>query len=480
MKTLHACACLLALIACADPDDERRPDVRPADAALDAGADDADLRRDPDRGVDQGARDGSAPDAEPPDAAPPDADAAPLIAAALDCPPARSPDLTVRPGDDLMRATLADPAALCNDGTPAVLYVRAGRDAGAARWLIWLDSGGGCTSAAGCARRWCGNTAPNSPAKMSSRWAPAGIVGEGIFDAAPSSGTNDFADWNQVHVYYCSSDTWVGQIDHPRLRSDDGETPDYAIHFRGAAIVDATIDALIAGVRSDDGLVALPRLGDAQTVLFAGSSAGAGGVRMHADAVGDVLRAVNPGVDYRAVVDAGIWAREPGPFLDAEAAATYAGSIYTITRDFRAGRSDASCLAMHAADPSPCADSTHVMLHHMSTPYFAKMDLHDIADPGIYASVDDYIAAQSALLDGLARDTLMREEAGASPATGVYVPDCGHHIGLRAPEFYSIRVGGEAGGGPLSFHDVLSNWVRGRAPAAVVDRLDDALRSECP
>lgn len=467
MRILPALASLIALAACDDADDAATvPDTSITDSAvLDAQEPDDDLGRQPDRGA--------------PDTGPPDAAAAPPIDESLACPPARSPALSVTPGDDLLRATLAHPDAVCNDGSPAVLYVRAGRDAGVDRWVIWLDSGGGCTSAAGCARRWCGNNIPNSPAKMSSRWAPAGIVGEGIFDASPPDQTNDFATWNQVHVYYCSSDTWVGQIDHPRLQSDDGETPDYAIRFRGASIVDASIEALLEGVRSDDGSMALPSLGAAQLVLFTGSSAGAGGVRMHADAVGETLRAANPTVDYRAVVDAGIWIREPGPFLDATAAADYAATIHTITRDFRAGRTDASCLAFHADDPTPCADSTHVMLHHLTTPYFAKMDLSDSADPGIYASASDYRAAQSALFDAMAQDTLMREEPGASATTGLYAPDCGHHIGLRAGEFFSIRVGAGADDA-LSFHDVLSNWVRGRAPDTVVDRPDDALRSACP
>lgn len=477
MKTLYPLACLFALVGCDAPDGVATTlDSTPVDAAPDAPAEE-------DRGVtpEAGVPDQRVPDMEPEanDAGSPDLGAAPPIAESLPCPPARSPALSVTSGDDLLRVSLAHPDAVCNDGSPAVLYVRAGQGAGADRWVIWLDSGGGCTSAEGCARRWCGNSIPNSPAKMSSRWAPPGIVGEGIFDASPPNSTNDFATWNQVHVYYCSSDTWVGQIDHPRLRSEDGETPDYAIRFRGASIVDATIEALLDGVRSDDGSTALPPLDTARLVLFTGSSAGAGGVRMHADAVGETLRAANPAVDYRAVVDAGIWSRSPGPFLDAAAAEAYAQSIYAITRDFRAGRSDASCLAFHAADPTPCADSTHVMLHHLSTPYFAKMDLHDIADPGIYASVPDYLAAQSALFDAMAQGTLMREEARASPATGMYVPDCGHHIGLRAREFFDIRVG-EAAGDSLSFHDVLSNWVRGRAPDTVFDRPDDTLRSACP
>ena len=50
------------------------------------------------------------------------ADAVPMLDEALPCTP--TPDTGVAEGDDLVRVTLSDPRAVCNDGTPAVMYVR--------------------------------------------------------------------------------------------------------------------------------------------------------------------------------------------------------------------------------------------------------------------------------------------------------------------------------------------------------------------
>ncbi len=47
-------------------------------------------------------------------------------------------------------------------------------------------------------------------AKMTSSIAPAsGTAGDGILARATNL-PNPFADWNQVHLLYCSSDSWAG------------------------------------------------------------------------------------------------------------------------------------------------------------------------------------------------------------------------------------------------------------------------------
>jgi hypothetical protein len=54
-------------------------------------------------------------------------------------------------GDELQRFTLDHPQAVCNDGTPAVLYVRPATDPALAKvWSIHVQGGGACSSWAGC------------------------------------------------------------------------------------------------------------------------------------------------------------------------------------------------------------------------------------------------------------------------------------------------------------------------------------------
>src|SRR6185295_3315297 len=64
---------------------------------------------------------------------------------------------------DMRKVVINSPGAICNDGTPAVMFVRAAR-AGATepdgpsanRWLIHFLGGSFCSSFEDCAARWCG------------------------------------------------------------------------------------------------------------------------------------------------------------------------------------------------------------------------------------------------------------------------------------------------------------------------------------
>ncbi len=92
----------------------------------------------------------------------------PLVSEALDCAlpePSDPPEPTV---GDLHQVVLPD--VVCNDGSPAVAYLRAALDPAHARdFVLQLDGGAFCDSAEGCAARWCGEG--NYDARdMSSAW----------------------------------------------------------------------------------------------------------------------------------------------------------------------------------------------------------------------------------------------------------------------------------------------------------------------
>ena len=136
-------------------------------------------------------------------------------------------------GSDLKLLTLSSPTAVCNDGSPAIAYVRAAADENRRnRWVFHLQGGGGCSNHEECKDRWCGDQGVYDAAKMSSRWARTQIGSPGLFKREAG---NPPGQWNQVFVYYCTSDNWLGQetID---LVGENGDT--YSLHARGHDILE--------------------------------------------------------------------------------------------------------------------------------------------------------------------------------------------------------------------------------------------------
>ena len=312
---------------------------------------------------------------------------------------------------------------------------------------------------------------------MSSRWAPAGVTARGIFDADPGGDiVNEFRGYNMVRAYYCSSDNWTGDTTIVAV-DDSGTYPEYTIHNRGHRIVTAMMEALREGVTSDDGSMTLPSIDDADLVIFSGTSAGSGGARSNADRVGELLRDANPDLRYRLVTDAGFHPRvvDP-PEITEDDFAAYLNHVAVVT-DFRGASYEASCEDFHGDDPRICGGNTHLALHHIETPWFAKMDLTDpVNSPGGYDTPQGFSRAVLETFEGLA--TLEPEE-GFERDLGAFVPNCGHHVNLSTGLFYTVRIGEP--GNSLSFHDVLHNWIEGTGgPTVVIDGPDDALQSICP
>jgi hypothetical protein len=397
-------------------------------------------------------------------------------------PPRRSSTGGVRPGTDLFKVTLdlaIHPDAVCNDGSPGVMYVRrASAPADLDKWVIYLQGGGDCSSFEECLARWTHRGSNYGAHKMSTdtRGAPAGgvnylappgIRGGGILSR---SAGNAFASWNQVFVYYCSSDYWTGQASGTTYSGVAGPLAgDYFLHFRGADILDAAIaDLRAGGVGYDsngDGEcdAHLPALDTAAVVLFTGSSAGGNGVKHNADRLGAELIAANPTLDFRAVVDAVGMPDLSGATWPAPS--TYAGFFTDVwghmTLDWNA-RVDDSCLAAHAAaDQYLCADSTNVLLHHLSTPFLHRMDLQDensidtwLAGFGTRQEFSDAVEAQLLAL-------------AANPAPQVFGPICSVHVGLDNDRAFRCQQIGAANG--PTYHDTLWSWVNDIYLAGTVD-----------
>lgn len=409
----------------------------------------------------------------------------------LDIPPQRYPD------------------ALCADGSVVPLYVRRASDPEHRDdWIVYLQGGGSCDSGQGCFERWKGRDGNFGANKLSSRFAPdGGIAVGGIFSRDPR---NPFAGWNQVYVYYCSSDGWSGQVRDRETSASVGDREvGYRLHFLGARIVDATFDMLRGGAgvlsyRTADGATqALPDLDAARQLLFAGSSAGGGGVIRHVDRVRESLLSTarcRDGSDscaprVSAVVDAS-YGLSHAPLdhagslacgVDESATCSYERSISqrwnAVVRGFWNGRSDASCVALQAArgEQWRCADGNHVVEQHLTTPLFLRSDLQDglVLRKTLAAGFrHDGVPLDRVAYGQLLELQLLTLAAGferSEPwprAPGIFAPQCGKHVGLDSdPASFSHAV--LADGRRHTLLDTLARWLTGR-DALAVSRFDPA------
>ncbi len=184
------------------------------------------------------------------------------------------------------------PTAVCNDGSPAGYDIQQPTD-GSQKWLIYLNGGGYCSDDSSCKTRWrfFQNT------MSSSGWTPFDFNTKGIIS---SSGV--FSQYNRVNLRYCSSDLWTGA--HEGIYDSENRPPTPPPffdpipvenwHFRGPAIIEATIDDLFRY-----------GLDTADEVLIVGSSAGGFGVLNNIDHYAAELANLIPGVEVRAIADAG-------------------------------------------------------------------------------------------------------------------------------------------------------------------------------
>jgi hypothetical protein len=400
-----------------------------------------------------------------------------------------------RRGRDLFRVTLdlaTHANAVCNDGTPGVFYVRRASDpASENKWVIYLQGGFFCTDYETCLARWTNNGSPYGAHKMSTdlNGAPAGAV---AWSAPPDLNAggilsrgidNSFAGWNLVYLYHCSSDQWTGRRSDSRLKEPG--VGRYTIHFRGATILDAVIDDLQGGAvdyDSDrDGVAdaTLPDLDDATLVIFAGSSAGGGGVQYNADRLKTDLLATNADLDFRALVDA---AGNPDTSaLTWPLETTYEGFYRALWRQEKKAwriRNDVSCQTDQAmnGDLWRCADNTLVLLEHLDTSFFHRQDLQDPVQDDLFVpdlgTLEDYADGIEAQLVGLTANP-----RGLSPAPQVFGPVCGTHVAIDSNDgFLYQRIGSDTG---PNYHDTLVDWLAGTYTAGTIDTYQSPFPAHC-
>jgi hypothetical protein len=384
------------------------------------------------------------------------------------------------PGTDLRRVTLHGALELCNDGSPAVFYIRPATPGGGHEddWLIWLEGGGGCRNAVDCAERWCGVRGQGGYGahKMSSLYTHLGIRGNGIFR---QTAANRFKDWNMVVTYYCSSDNYVGRH---TIDVEPGTHPGYKLAFNGQAILMGMLDRLRDGVTSDDGLWSLPPIPTTARVLFTGTSGGGEGAIMNTDRAAAWAAAV-PVATFQAAIDARVI-----PGVDDTTVLTADDKEFVLASGdakarFSNGIQDDSCVAWHAGDDlRMCSDPTHVLLHHVAVPFYVHQDLGDpTAGPAYFAGMAEFTAGTRTLLETqfLQRPTLVEEPSIATaPTPTVFAPLCDHHVGFESAAFYDNEL--QVAPDPATdINTTLADWFDGLLPPSLIDDVGGAVTSGC-
>lgn len=420
------------------------------------------------------------------------------------------------------------PDAVCNDGSPAVFYFAPAPVASinANKWVVQLEGGGGCLDAVDedglhqdCMDRWTGRGTAflDFPRKMSTD-----LNGNGVTDLAflpfegrvpgllgPNTVVTDPTQngggdaWNRIFINYCSSDLWQGQSGSVAL--DGGEwvgplggvnsyEPVDAAFFNGHLVLDSVLDAISAGVWSDDQEHGI-RLDTApEQLLLVGESAGGGGVNANLDFVAGKAGwgADQAGIDRGITLGvSGATTRPPLAYDDATIA-WYTGPVTVQEWDFsfvppmlvdvdldgngtidtdaqEAGAPlrrplyespikafvDQSCLAANTDPLAGDPDRRHWLCYrsaplyedgHITTPILVKQDL---GDPLVGAGVP-------AFADGV------RATMNALPASfSHFGPHCNHHETLSHGQRFKRDRVIDAAGRVVSYHSAITEFVAG-------------------
>ncbi|WP_170228831.1 pectin acetylesterase-family hydrolase [Polyangium fumosum] len=266
-------------------------------------------------------------------------------------------------------STATYPKALCNDGTPGTYMIH--RNTTSTKWLIWLEGGGNCYDSATCAQRW--NSSGNklmSSKQLTTRFAQGTLEfpSRGVFSVDPNENPT-FHDANVVRLNYCSSDVWSGDRAADPAAADVTDVKHW--HFRGRAIIQAVFRELMLHEN-------LPAATD---IVYAGGSAGAGGVHFTVD---DVQAQMPAGARFMGMPDAGFRfdhpSYDPNTGLESTAVPTDQRIFIEVAAGNWGGRGDASC---HAAattsdEHTSCREPGWLTTHgHIRTPLLIIQNQYD-------------------------------------------------------------------------------------------------------
>jgi hypothetical protein len=435
------------------------------------------------------------------------------------------------------RVFLTDDSARCFDGTAPTLYVDPAVDAAgntivSSKWLFTFSGGGSCapadTDGDGVVEDLtaCLHAYSTQFNEMSSAASKPMKNLDGVRSADPLRNPV-FSAYNRVHVDKCSFDRYNGRAVYAGM-TDPGIPTAFDVYQQGYPIITAAFAELLPGLtyttwKKEAGAVlageeTLPPLADATTILFIGHSGGANGLMHNIDRLASDLTALGVTADVRAAFDAHfVIAQETeaafagmGDLYDhiwdgtspARDAFTYddrywapGGGAHTQYTTWDA-RLDQSCLDAHATtgDGHRCHDPVHVLLNHISTPFFIREDFRDsnhsnpvedhelvwgpVAEyprhcPGsvclpVLTIPGEHRRRLDEQADRLWLDYRNRSEialgvdtslpAGQAPSFALWMPNCGEHAGaFDNTQFFDVRITSPAG--PRTMQSLLASFM---------------------
>jgi hypothetical protein len=328
------------------------------------------------------------------------------------------------------RRTVANAAArnaICNDGSPAVYYVRRGAGCGAKRWIVALEGGGSCNTVDECRAR--------AVALKSSKNAPDTMTFGGILSEDPKINP-DFFSANAAFINYCSSDNWVGE--RPASAASDG------LAFRGHDIFQAVLEDL-----EQSALTGATPLKDSAELLLVGSSAGGLGVLGNADA----LAARYPALRVRALADAG-WVANINSFGSATQPPAPSSSEFDARFVYWNATPDASCAA--AEKPLGRCGVAPILFPYLKTPLFVHQDQSDPVQLKMLGAPKANTSPEAATY---ATNFATAIRTSLAVTSGAFSPNAGDHGIVFKPEFATRTLKG------ATLRETLGAWYFDRSGA---------------
>ncbi|XP_057964577.1 pectin acetylesterase 8-like isoform X5 [Malania oleifera] len=120
--------------------------------------------------------------------------------------------------------------AVCLDGSPPAYHLDKGFGAGADNWLVHIEGGGWCNDVTDCLTR--KSTRLGSSKEMLKSIAFTGILSK------EKKFNPDFYNWNRIKIRYCDGASFTGDVEEV--------DPATNLHFRGARIIPAVLEDLLA------------------------------------------------------------------------------------------------------------------------------------------------------------------------------------------------------------------------------------------
>jgi len=379
-----------------------------------------------------------------------------LAALASDLSPASAALAPAASADDGFALTLLSaPGAVCLDGTRAGFYLRPGSPSsfgpayGADTWIIELEGGGWCVSLADCLAR------AKTDIGSSASWPAVGVPGmdggaNGMLSGDCS--VNKWCNASKVHINYCDGGSLAGS-------AGEVSAPGGVLHFNGAAIFDAAVDAIL-----------LRGMSSAKNIILKGCSAGGLADFLHADYFHARMATEVPGAAVVTMPDAGFF-RDLPTFTGQPG---YSPLYRWVFEAMNVTQTNAACLAAYtpANETWRCMFAEYV-LPHIATPLYITQDLadswqmHNILQLPCDASKRaSCTAAENAAVDAFRIDMLTALAPIFSSATnGAYLSSCVQHCHQNVGSWNGERVGN------FSVQQAFDAWWSrsGAAPRILVD-----------